>query len=85
MRVLYTITLATATLTYFGLCWLKPIQQDILKREQQQHLKSQYEQAKQACLDSVGAYGNASMDVSGVIYCISAAGKLVATISGNQP
>lgn len=85
MRYLYILTLTTALFTYMGLCWLKPIQQDIVKRQHQDEIKSQYNQAKQACMNSVGVHVSASLGIDGMIYCISSAGKLVATISGNQP
>lgn len=81
MRYLYSITVAVAVLTYTGLCWLKPIQEDAIKKLHEESLVDQYRQAKESCSKAAGINVTPLLDIEGAVYCLSTAGKLVATIT----
>lgn len=81
MRYLYLLTALAAGFAYLGLSVMLPIQESALAKKHADKSKSEWQQAEQACRKAVNGSITTSRDIHGVVYCISSAGKLLATIT----
>jgi hypothetical protein len=81
MKHVFLICIATYALTLWLLSVLLPAQQLVANKKAKEDQKSQWVEAASACSSAAQGNVTTSMDASGVVYCISQTGKLLATIA----
>jgi len=84
MKILYAIFISTTVLTYCTLQYLLPFQEELAHKQAKESQKSQWVSAADACSRITQTSVTTSMDATGAVYCISQAGKLLATIAQEE-
>lgn len=81
MNIAYAIIVASAILASVSTILVLPSQEQGIAMRLEQKQKDQWQKAVNACKQAVGASSITATNSDGVVYCISYAGKLLATIA----
>lgn len=81
MNIAYAIIVASAILSSVATILVLPSQEQGIAMRLEQKQKDQWQEAANACKRAVGSPSITTANSDGVVYCISYAGKLLATIA----
>lgn len=81
MNIAYAIIVASAILSSVITILVLPAQEEGISMRLEQRQKDQWQEAVNACKKAVDTPTLTAMNSDGVIYCISYAGKLLASIT----
>lgn len=81
MNIAYAIIVASAILSSVVTILVLPSQEQGIAMRLEKQQKNQWQEAVNACKQAVGSPSITATNSDGVVYCISYAGKLLATIA----
>lgn len=81
MNIAYAIIVASAILSSVATILVLPSQEQGIAMRLEKEQKDQWQKAGNACKQAVGSSSITATSSNGVVYCISYAGKLLATIT----
>ena len=81
MNIAYAIIVASAILSSVVTILVLPSQEQGIAMRLEQKQKDQWQKAVNVCKQAVGSSSITATNSDGVVYCISYAGKLLATIT----
>lgn len=84
MNIAYAIIVASAILSSVATILVLPSQEQGIALRLEQKQKDQWQEAVNACKQAVDTPSITATNSDGVVYCISYAGKVLATISENK-